>query len=154
MKFNFAPLVVKAGQLLERNNNQDAFMLLRNALEKYPYAAGAADAMHMIDVIHMRLLNGHFTEISCLVAYRLRATLIDSGLEFDILVNLVRACLNQKSFEEAYQYGIIAEKINNSDPDLLANMIAACVFCHKDNEASERTNQLRKISIENLTELE
>lgn len=144
MEYDFSALILEAQQKMQTGKLEAAIKPLINALESYPIAKGAADALHLIGIIHMKTMDGHRCEISCLLAHRLRATLIHPGLEFNNLVNLTRACLNQKSFEEAYVYGRMAEKINNEDPDQLANMTLASALSGKESEY-EVANRLEKL---------
>ena len=147
LNYDFSPVIVQAHKLVHKDRLEDALSLLLTELEKYPIARGAADALHLVGIIHMNNMDQHRTEAACLLSYRLRATLIDPNLAFDSLVNLVRACINLKSFNEGYYYGTIAEKMGGKeDPDLLANMVACCVFSDRHDQALERRDRLQALS--------
>ncbi|MBN1154713.1 hypothetical protein JXB12_07320 [candidate division KSB1 bacterium] len=145
MDYDFSALIIEAQQKMQRGLLEPAIRPLINALESFPLGNGAADALYLIGIVHMETLDGHRCEISCLLSHRLRATLIDPDIEFRNLVNLTRACLNQKSFSEAYTYGKIAEQIVKDDEDLMANMLTAGIFSglEKELEISRRYHELQ-----------
>lgn len=109
-----------------------------DALVKYPDGRGAGDAIHIIDMVYMGISDHHRSEIACLIVHRFRNTLIDKRHHFNSLVNLTRACINLKSFDESYKYGLMAEEINNNDLDLLSNMTVASYLSNRQKEARER----------------
>jgi len=126
---------------------------LIDALQKYPLTRGSADALHLIGIIHMATLDSHRSEMSCLLVHRFRKTLMNKLSHFNSLVNLTRACINLKSFDEAYQYGLIGERIDNEDLDLLSNMTVASFLSNRKDESRERFEKIKKLDPIRTTEV-
>lgn len=126
---------------------------LIDALQQYPRASGSADALHLIGVVHMATFDHHRSEMSCLLVHRFRKTLIDKSHHFDSIVNLTRACINLKSFDEAYQYGLLGERIDNDDIDLFSNMVVASYLSDRKDEARERFEMLKEKSPTRATQV-
>jgi tetratricopeptide (TPR) repeat protein len=120
---------------------------LRSAIYLEPIQVGHADALFAVGTIFgSGLTLNHDYETFNLMAYALRSTLANKELGVYILINLSHACVFQKSFEEAYQYGKLAEKFLDSDDDLLANLIIACTATNRIQEAKRLSNQLKQIN--------
>lgn len=153
MNANFAQLILDATEKIQRENFEAAIIPMLRGLELNPLGEGAADSLFLVGTVNGRLLFSHQAETSFLLSYRLRGTLIDPSLEFDNLVNLTQACLNLKSFEEAYQYGIIAETIKKEDYDLTANLIVACSLTDRLEEAKWRFEKLKNLSLLHANEV-
>ena len=112
-----------------------------------PIQLGHADALFFISFVFGSGLNlNHDYETFSLMAYFFRNTLVEKKLEGDILTNLSHACVYQKSFEEAYRYGKLAQKYNEQDADLLANLIIASTATKRIQEAKQLSDQLEDIN--------
>lgn len=128
---------------------------IRSAIYNEPVQTGHADALFTLGTAFgSGLTLNHDYETFTLMVYALRSTLNNKSLEFDILVNLCHACLYQKSFEEAYQYGKLAEtNFGDQDVDLLANMIIASTVTNRIAEAKQKSEKLKKLRISKLEEV-
>lgn len=142
----FSQLLIDANRAFQQGKWNAAIDPLIAALEQSPFARGAGDAIASMGIAHYHLQNAHYGEIASLIAYRLRATLIDRNLLFNSLVNLIVFNMVQKSFGEAYGYGAIAEQIRRDDSDLLANMVVACAMTGRKQEAMDRFEHLKQIA--------
>jgi tetratricopeptide (TPR) repeat protein len=142
----FSDLIVQANRAFQRGEWEAAIGPLLAAVRDDPRSEGAADALAVVSKAYLNLENAHLGEVACLLVYRLRATLLAREQLFDSMVNLTLFNLRLKSFDEAYSYGRMAERIRWDDPDLLANMVGACLKTGRAEEATERFDELKRIS--------
>lgn len=146
MKYDFSPLILESIEKMQKGLLEDVVPQIIDELMVNPIAIGAADAIYLVQLGHRDTIDAHRTETACLIGYRLRATLINPDLLLRGLVNLTQACLNHKSYEEAYRYGKMAWEINPLDEDLLANMVVICVFTGREQEAVDLHQKLKELS--------
>lgn len=144
---NFSQLIIEATKEFQQPGTLDkAIPPLIAAVSQNPFARGAADAIGHIVGIQYAIESYHYGEMTALLVYRLRSTLIERKMLFNSLVNLAHFNLGQKSFDEAFAYGTIAERIWPDDEDLLANMVFACAMTGREEEAIERFEQVKRIA--------
>jgi len=126
--------------------------LLLGPVESFPFAQGVSDALYLLGIVEREVGLFHQAEVFNLLAWRMRASLIDKKLKPNILINLAQACLAQKSFEEAYQYSQIAEIYTDSnDSDLLAIQAVSTAMTKRDDKAKTLFTNLQTISPEHYS---
>ncbi len=129
---------------VERDDGQvnESLLSITKALHVMPRRMGAADAKATMAAWYYRSHQAHYGEVACLETLHYAPTFINPDLHFDCLVNLVSFCATLKSFEEAWEYGLIAEKIKSDDTDLMTNMISIAALSGREAEASKRFERL------------
>jgi len=120
--------------------------LLLDAVQPMPRRFGAPEAMAFVAKAHLAARQAHKGEVAGLTAVRLASNLVETELLFDTWVNLCSFSGQLKSFEEAYAYGLKAERIKEGDPDLEANLSMAAVFTGREDEALRRFEKLKTTS--------
>lgn len=126
MLADLSPAIVEAHALIHRKEDIGRAMeVLGKAIVANPMADGLADALYLQGHIFTARREWHRLEMTCLLAWRFRASAIDPQHVFNALVNLTRACLLQRSPHEALAYGEVAEQLNDQDLDLASNLYAA-----------------------------
>lgn len=127
-----------------------ALLELRREVYKDPQQYGNADALLFMGTMYRELGFYHEYEVLSLMAQRLSFTFTSENKKTSKLytwINLCNACVFQKSFDEAYYYGKVAEDIFNSeDEDFLSNMVICCWMTGKKEEASNYDSKLNKIN--------
>lgn len=138
--------ILRATELFQEGRPSDAVTLSVQAVQPMPRRLGAADALALVGKAYLQVEQAHQGEVACLMSVRLAPTLINPDLLFDNLVNLTFFNLRLKSFEEAYAYGRLAERLRTGDPDLEANLVGACALTGRTEEALERFERLKHAS--------
>ncbi len=166
--FDFRPLIRNAAQAINNfsalgysasdQRSQFADLIqgiitpLISALQLHPFEKGAADTVALISKLYMAIPDHYHTAVTSLLVHRLKGTLINPLLHFESLVNLAGACICLKSFEEAYFFGSVAEKIND-DEDLLAYMTIASHLSDRKDESERRFDRLKQLSPRRATKV-
>lgn len=156
-KFDFSSLIHEAKNVLIAGRSYQINKILDSlidALIQHPYGRGSADACYVIGMIHMGASDPpdpHRSEIVNLLVNRLYETINEEEHYFNSLVNLVKACIDLKSYNEAFKYGLIAEEIykniygtDNKDDVLLENMALATYLSGNKDKAKFYFKQLKK----------
>ncbi len=152
MARGFIDEIPEAIELNQTGNIDESIAVLLGAISEDPLALGVCDALYVLGQNYMALEQWHKLEKTCLMAYRFRASAVLEDSLFNSLVNLTRACINLKSPREGFTYGLIAESINDNDPELLGNMIILEVMLGL-NEKTGREEKLKKKDISKVVYL-
>lgn len=138
--------IIQADRLAAEGKAGDAFELLFQSIRPMARRHGTADALALAAKVYFQLNQAHHGEVACLGTLRLFPSLIAREVLFHTLVNLTSFNLTLKSYEEAYAYGVMAERVQADDSDHTANMVMAAAFTERAEEALARFDRLERLA--------
>lgn len=141
--------LVRALEMLQSGQLASAREHLTTAIQDDWRLPGSCDVLYHLGIVARAVGDLHQEEVCYILAHHLRSTAVSKDVAFNTLVNLTRTCFDLKSFDEAWQYGVVAEKERHDDLDLAANMAMLATLI----EAPDRDDRLDRLRVRDAVKM-